>query len=444
MPDTVTRALDLQDPNKFRSFTAYRSAIAATQQARQDQIEKILTSSHSEGRRALMASEKRSYDDAMNELTALGKLADGAAIDYSAIPDLRTDEQRAVADEILHGTGSSVYRDGAPLESRQSMSGFVRNRGLIPEGEEHLSLGKYVRGLVLGEWKDAAAEKRAMVEGSPSSGGYLLPTILSAQIIDLARNSTQVLNAGARLFPMANRLVNVPRWLSDPLPAWHTESATISPSDASVGLMTLNAKTLAGITQISRELLEDAEDIDAELTRAFGMQMALAVDEAALYGTGTAPMPLGVKNTPGITTASMGTNGAALASYDTLVDAVGTLRDANESPNAVIFSPRTGREFAKLKDTQQRTLTPPVYLNGLPLLESNQVPNTLTQGTATTASDIFVGDWSQLYVGVRTQLQFTVLNERYADTGQVGIVAWWRGDIAVARPKSFSVTSGVL
>ncbi len=86
----------------------------------------------------------------------------------------------------------------------------------------------------------------------------------------------------------------------------------------------------------------------------------------------------------------------------------------------------------------------PNYLDGVPRFDTNQVPNNLTQGTSTTASDIFTADWRQLYVGVRTQLQITILGERYADTGQIGVLAWWRGDIAVARPKAFHVTSGVL
>jgi HK97 family phage major capsid protein len=108
----------------------------------------------------------------------------------------------------------------------------------------------------------------------------------------------------------------------------------------------------------------------------------------------------------------MGTNGAALTNYDPLVDAVGTLRDNNENPTAAIYSPRTGRALAKLKDTTNQPLSVPSYLDGVARYETNQIPNTLTQGSSTLASDVFVGDWSQLYVGIRTQLQIQVLSER--------------------------------
>jgi HK97 family phage major capsid protein len=45
---------------------------------------------------------------------------------------------------------------------------------------------------------------------------------------------------------------------------------------------------------------------------------------------------------------------------------------------------------------------------------------------------------------VRTSLQIQVLDQRYADYGQIGFLAWWRGDVVVGRAKAFDVTSGVL
>ncbi len=72
------------------------------------------------------------------------------------------------------------------------------------------------------------------------------------------------------------------------------------------------------------------------------------------------------------------------------------------------------------------------------------MPVDLTQGTASTALDAFVADWSQLLLWVRTQLLIEPLRERYADNGQLGFVAWWRGDVAVARGAAFAVVTGIL
>ena len=70
------------------------------------------------------------------------------------------------------------------------------------------------------------------------------------------------------------------------------------------------------------------------------------------------------------------------------------------------------------------------------------MPVNLTQGTATNASDVFTADWSELLIGVRTRLEITVLRERSADLGAFELLAWWRGDIAVARPAAFDVIAG--
>lgn len=354
--------------------------------------------------------------------------------------------QRAAARTGVYGKrGGGEYRDGHALTEGQSVAGFAEARGLATAEERDLSLRKCLRGIVLGEWDDAEQERRAMSGASVSAGGHLLPTILSSEIIDLARNRTAVLRAGARLFPMSARTVDVARWEGDPQVAWRAENATIPASDGTLGKITLVARPLAGLTVVSRELLEDAAEVDDQLRDAFAATVALTVDRVALYGSGVAPEPLGVKTTAGILTvpAFGGANGSTPTNHDLLVDAKGTLADNNEAATAAIYSPRTARVFGKLKDTTNQPLALPDYLDGLARFDTNQIPNDLTVGTSADCSDVIVGDFRQLYVGVRTQLQLSVLTERFADTGQVGILAWFRGDVAVARPKAFHVTSGV-
>lgn len=336
------------------------------------------------------------------------------------------------------------YADGRPLTRSQSAAGFVRARGLIQHGDDELDLGRYLRGVVTGDWAGAAAEQRAMAEGTGSAGGFMVPVLLAAQLIDLARNQTRVLRAGASLVAMENQTVDVAKWTGDPSSAWHSENAAITPSDATLSKVTLKAKSLAALTVVSRELVEDAPNVGAELTNAFAASFAVKVDKAALYGSGTDPEPRGIKNTTGVTLQSMGANGAALTNYDPFVDAVGTLADNNETANGgIIVAPRTERSANKLKATDNQPMNRPSMLDNLPFLATNQVPINLTQGTSTDASDAFVADWAQLMIGVRTQLMIEPLRERYADNGQLGFLAWWRGDIAVARASGFVTIVGI-
>jgi len=402
-----------------------------------------------EGRRATVWA-------AMQEIQA--RSAAGLSVEDRTRWDGLEAELTDVADKISHEVdytkvidgrsasdpGPSIpYEAARPLARSQSFGGYVRSRGMVAEGDDQLDFRKYLRGLATGDWQDAAAERRAMAEGTNASGGFLVPSILSATLIDLARNSTQVLKAGATLIPMENRTLAVPKWLADPAAAWHSENAAIALVDPTIGSVLLTAHTLAANVVVSRELLEDAPTVSERLSEAFAKQFALKLDMAALYGSGTVPEPLGVKNTPGVALTPLGANGATPVSYDFVVDAAGRLADANETPTGVIYSGRTARSLSKLKDTLGQPIELPDYIASLPRYSTNQVGNGLTVGTSTDTSDVFVADWSQLLVGVRTELQISVLAERYADYGQVGFVAWMRSDIAVARAKAFDVTTGV-
>ena len=70
-----------------------------------------------------------------------------------------------------------------------------------PSEFNSLSLGKYLRGMTLGATSDL--EHRALSEGTDSAGGYTVPTVLSAQLIDMLRADSVIMRAGAQAVPMA-------------------------------------------------------------------------------------------------------------------------------------------------------------------------------------------------------------------------------------------------
>jgi HK97 family phage major capsid protein len=383
-------------------------------------------------------SQRSDYDAAersLNEATALAEKID----DEIAMRSVRAQSG------IVGDTGETVrsaFEPGTPLGERR-MADYVRARGLVREDEEPLSFGKYVRGMVTGDWRGADAERRALVEGTASAGGHLVPVPLSARIVDRARNATRVLQAGAQIVPMESQTLKLARVVGDPTAAWHSEMATIAASDMTFDAVTLTARSLASRVLISRELMEDADNVDDEVEKAFAAQFALTLDLAALYGSGVAPEPKGVKVNADVVKTSLGANGAS-PTFDALIDSVYRVRGANHEPNAIIYAPRTGQAFAKAKDTTGQYLTPPAALDGIARLESTQIPTNLTQGSSSSASDVFTGAWSELLIGVRTQMEITVLRERSADVGAYELLAWARMDVAVARPAAFDVVTGVL
>jgi predicted phage gp36 major capsid-like protein len=94
------------------------------------------------------------------------------------------------------------------------------------------------------------------------------------------------------------------------------------------------------------------------------------------------------------------------------------LRTANFEPTGIIHTPRGETTFAKLKEaTTNAYLQPPPQLASIPRYTTNQIPVNLTTGTSTDTSEIYVGQWNQMLVGVRTGFSVRFLEERFADTG---------------------------
>ena len=83
-------------------------------------------------------------------------------------------------------------------------------------------------------------------------------------------------------------------------------------------------------------------------------------------------------------------------------------------------------------------------MQGIPFLDTNQVPIDQTHGTATDASPVLLGDYSQMVIGVRTLLDLQVANELYRANGQVGFYARARYDVQLLQPKAFCKITGII
>lgn len=291
---------------------------------------------------------------------------------------------------------------------------------------------------------------------STSTGGAIVPTDWQGELIDRARNASTVFRAGATLVPMSAATVKIGRLTGDPTPAWRAENSTITPSDVTLDNITLSAKQMAAQVIGSREWFQDADDAEEIVYNAIAEQMGLNLDLAALYGsitTGagainlpTPPSPRGIlgalnANRPGnvLGGATDGTTQTALTFWNELIDLVYKVREGNEEPNAIIMNSRLAQVYAKAYDSTGQPLRAPEEYTALQRFITNQIPS-YTQGTMTNvATDVFTGDFSKLLIGQRLDMEIMKLTERYADTGQVGIVAHWRGDIQLARESAFAV-----
>ena len=234
--------------------------------------------------------------------------------------------------------GPAAPRDPV-LQRSESVYDWLAQRGAFNPAEERLSFDKYLKGMATADWTGAEHE-RALAEATIGAGGALVPSPLSARVIDLARNQTRVFQAGAVTVPMTAQTVAIPRLLTEGSPAWKTENAAITAADMTFDRITFTARTLVRLITLSVELFEDSDPSSEDvIARSFAAQMALELDRVALFGTGTAPEPRGVLNQSGITTTAHGANGSNITNYDWFIDAKGAVLANNFEPTPT-SSPR--------------------------------------------------------------------------------------------------------
>ncbi|MEK8093338.1 phage major capsid protein [Methylocystis sp. IM3] len=393
---------------------------------------------------AMSASDQKEFDRLMAEADELGaRIGNVARVDeldgeLSQKANLRT---RGGAE------GSSdpdtIWRD---TKTGDEIRALKKGESLAAryQGAAHpnVTLGDCVRAM-LAPGTATPDVRAALSEGIDTAGGFTVPETLSSQIIDKLRAEAVCTRAGAITVPMDAPTVYLAKLDGDPTASWRGENATISESSPAFARVTLSARSLATVIKLSRELAEDSANLDATLRNALAKAFALELDRAALFGNGVAE-PLGVVNWTGINTVSLGTDGAALSGFDNFLDGIYEMHVDNAGdPTAAIMAPRTEKTINKMKDGDGETLVRPPAIANLPFLVTTSVPVNQTQGISTDCSSIIMGDFSQLLIGMRTQLQIQVLRERFADNLQLGLLAYLRADVVLTHPESFTKIVGI-
>jgi HK97 family phage major capsid protein len=423
----------------------------------------------------LGAYEKRETSDATPDL---GKLAGTLDKIAGAFAEYRTkqDERMDWLETRLSRPGATTSAGDAPnpqapdlidtetgrpvvsIEAGDNIAVKLAQAGLFAPEElravraespqERLSLGDYLRA-VMGQRASPLAVK-ALSIGTDSAGGYTVPSVLMPGILEAFVANSSLMQAGAKMIPVdvsaGAKTYTFAAVNAVPTAAWRSEAGAVSETDPTFRAVVATPRSLAFFFKVSRELLADAVNLDTTLNGVIGQAMAVALDKAGLFGSGTAPEPRGIKNTSGIQAVTNGANGASLATlrWANLMTATQALLDANAPmPAAAIMAPRSLIGFGSLADTTNQPLQRPDTLRNLRMLTSSQIATNITTGTSTDTTDIYLGEFSRCGFVMRETISILRANELYAGTGQVAFFAHVRGDFIVEYPSAFALISGV-
>ena len=252
--------------------------------------------------------------------------------------------------------------------------------------------------------------------------------------IDVLRNSSSVMQAGARMLNGLSGDVKIPKKTAAAAAGWiATEGGASAESEMTVGSVTMTPKTLGAHTDVTRQLLiQSSLDVEALIRDDLAQAIALAIDLGALSGSGSSGQPTRIKNTSGINTVDFGTAPDLVPTFAQVVEMETKVREDNglTGPGAYIMG---ATMFGALKSTTvdagsgRFVVEPGGTINGYRAIVSNQAAS----------GDAFFGSFDSLLVGMFSGLDIVVDPYTASTSGTVRVVALQSCDVAVRHAVSF-------
>lgn len=390
----------------------------------------VLLSTAETEKRALTTEERATWDTKHTDAEVLSA-------------DIRMFETQIEA-ERKAATGA-VTRDNPTVEVRVRYSGELR--GYRTE-ESAYRMGMYARAILFDDARAAQwcneHEIRVATGGANSKGGVLVPDEMSQAIIDL-RETYGVARQACRVVPMGSDTMTIPRRTGGLTAYFANETTATTESDKGWDSVNLTARNLSCLARFSRDLAEDAViDIGQDLTQEMAYAFAAKEDDCLFNGTGASsfggilglrPKIINGSYAGGAKDAVVGHDTYAEIDNDDILIMLAALPKYAE-PGAKIYCSRQGRVlvFDALKAAaggndivlmgQKPT---PSYL-GYPLVESQAMPT--STGDLSDVAMFLFGDMKMaVTMGDRRGFRFQVLQERYAEFRQVGVIGDERFDI---------------
>jgi HK97 family phage major capsid protein len=278
---------------------------------------------------------------------------------------------------------------------------------------------------VLRNWKrDLNATDEASLFTDDFRGG---------EFIDVLRNSSSVMQAGARILNGLSGDVKIPKKATAAASSWVTEGNPVSESEMTVSSVSMTPRHLGAFTDTTRQLLQQSSlSVEALIRDDLAQAIALAIDLGALQGDGTGGAPTGIKSTSGINTVDFGTAPVLVPSFAQVVEMETKVAEDNAlrgSLGYIMNAAMVGalKTTEKATGTAQFVVEPGGTVNGYRAIVSNQAAS----------GDAYFGNFDDLLVGFWSGLDILVDPYAGATSGNVRIIAMQTCDVAVRHAVSF-------
>lgn len=310
-------------------------------------------------------------------------------------------------------------------------------------------LGKQARGFLV----PFEVQKRDLVAGTPTAGGNVVATdLLAGSFIDLLRNAMVINTLGTRMMTGLVGNIAIPKLTGAATAYWVAENGAPTESQQTIGQVTMTPKTVGAFTDISRRLLlQSSLSVEQMVQQDLATVLGLAIQQAAINGSGASNQPTGILTVAGIGDVAGGTNGLA-PTWAHMVALETAIASANADVGTLAYL-TNAKVRGKLKGTEKFSAGTgaPVWadgntpLNGYRAAVTNAVPSNLTKGTSSgVCSAVIFGNFADLMIGMWGGLDLTVDPYSGSTAGTVRVVALQDVDVAVRNAESFAAMKDAL
>lgn len=291
------------------------------------------------------------------------------------------------------------------------------------------TLGKDAKGILV----PPEVLSRAFSSTTPSgaTGANIIATELqSGSFIEMLRNKSVVMKHARKLSGLVGN-VDIPRHKQGNTAYWVGEGSAPTAGELGTDKISLTPKTVAAYSDITRKLmLQSSPDAEALTRDDLLKTLALAIDLAGLYGSGSSNQPRGVKNYSGINAVDFAVAGAP--TFAELVAMETSIASDNADVASMLYIANAAfRGYAKttvkFSNTDATLWEPGNTVNGYPCEITNQV----------TAGDVFFGNWADLLVALWSGLDLTVDPYALSTSGGIRVIAFQDIDFNVRHVESF-------
>lgn len=307
-------------------------------------------------------------------------------------------------------------------EAAASKLGITPRGILIPEDVQRAAASEGLR---------RAIATRALNVTTAAQGGNIVATdLLAGSFVDLLRNRSAIVNAGAFMMGGLVGNVDIPKQTGAGTAYWlSAETTAVTESTPAIGQVEMTPKTVGAYTRFTRNLLlQSSIDVEAFVRMELSRILALAIDRAALYGSGSNGEPTGVANQVGVNMPLWPTT----LTWARVVDMETQIEADNADIGSmwwIIPASTKGAMKTTVKESGQASylMEADGTCNGYGHVLSNQVD----------AQEAFFGVWSQLIVGMWGGLDLALDPHSDLLTRQTRVVAYQSCDIAVRHVQAF-------